>query len=115
MKQTIAILAFMASILAVSGCYRDALITELPKSQDPQYEKWRNHFLYGVVRGIRTEDVQLAEVCPQGVARAETKMNGWNGLVSVLTIGIYTPMKLNIYCATTAVPIVHPPADMIVE
>jgi hypothetical protein len=114
MKHGIAVLTLMASTLVLSGCFRDATVTGLPVSDHAELEQWRHHFLFGVVRGIRTDDVQLAEVCPQGVGRIETKQNGWNGLVAGLTFGIYTPMKLNIYCADVPVPIVPPPG-MIME
>ena len=98
MRYVFVALSLTVFLLCVPGCFRDATVTGLPVADEPALEDWRNHFLYGVVRGIKTDDVDLDEVCPQGVARIETKQNGWNGLVSVLTIGIYTPQKLNIYC-----------------
>ena len=97
-KYSIAVLTLMVSILSLPGCFRDATVTGLPVAKEPALEDWRNHFLFGVVRGIRTDDVDLDKVCPEGVARIETKQNGWNGLVTVLTLGIYTPQKLNVYC-----------------
>jgi len=99
MRYLAAALSLMVSLLCVPGCFRDATVTGLPVADEPALEDWRNHFLFGVVRGIKTNDVELDEVCPEGVARIETKQNGWNGLVSALTIGIYTPQKLNVYCA----------------
>lgn len=98
MKYSIATLTLMLFALLLPACFRDATVTGLPVADEPALEDWRNHFLYGVVRGIKTDDVELDEICPKGVARIETKQNGWNGLVSVLTLGIYTPQKLNVYC-----------------
>lgn len=109
-----AILTLIASVLVLPGCFRDATVTGLPMSDHATLEEWRHHFLFGVVRGIRTDDVQLEEVCPQGVARIETKQNGWNGLVSALTVGIYTPTKLNIYCAAEPAP-APPVAELTAE
>jgi hypothetical protein len=99
MKYAITAFTLLLSTLVLPACFRDATVTGLPVADEPALEDWRNHFLYGVVRGIKTDDVELDEVCPQGAARMETKQNGWNGLVSVLTLGIYTPQKLNVYCA----------------
>lgn len=92
------------ALAALPGCFRDATVTGLPVADEPALEDWRNHFLGGLVRGIKTDDVKLDEVCPEGTARIETKQNGWNGLVSVLTLGIYTPTKLNVYCAAESSP-----------
>ncbi len=103
MKKPIAILTLSISILCLPGCFRDATVTGLPVSDQAEIEEWRHHFLYGLVRGVK--DVDMNEVCPQGVGRIERKQNGWNGLVSVLTIGIYTPQKLNLYCAATPVTV----------
>lgn len=114
MKHRMTTLTLLTAILVLPACFRDATVTGLPMSERPELEEWRNHFLFGVVRGIRTDDVQLTEVCPQGVARIETKQNGWNGVVSVLTMGIYTPTKLKIYCAAIPIPITPPPG-MIVD
>lgn len=115
MKRSIGIFTLTLSILCIGGCFRDATVTGLPVADEPALEDWRNHFLGGVVRGIKTDDVELEKVCPEGVARIETKQNGWNGLVSVLTLGIYTPQKLNVYCAaipdTAAVQIEALPAE----
>lgn len=102
MKYSTITLIVLLFALVAPGCFRDATVTGLPVADEPALEDWRNHFLGGVVRGIKTDDVELDEICPEGVARIETKQNGWNGLVSVLTLGIYTPQKLNVFCA--AVP-----------
>lgn len=98
MKYPIATLTLMLFVFLLPACFRDATVTGLPVAEEPALEDWRNHFLFGVVRGIKTDDVELDKVCPEGVARIETKQNGWNGVVSVLTLGIYTPQKLNVYC-----------------
>ena len=43
--------------------------------------------------------VTFAEKAPDGVARVETKHSFLNGLVAVLTSGIFTPMHITVTCA----------------
>jgi hypothetical protein len=37
--------------------------------------------------------------CPAGVARVETRQSFANGLVGMITFGIYTPMEIIVTCA----------------
>lgn len=85
--------------LSLSGCYRDAIVSGAVPQDQPAVDKWRSHFLWGLVRGV--DDFDERSVCPSGIARIEMRQNGWQGLVNVLTLGIYTPFKLKIFCAVT--------------
>lgn len=43
--------------------------------------------------------METAARCPSGVARIETQISFLNGLVSILTLSIYTPMDIVVTCA----------------
>ena len=45
------------------------------------------------------ETVETMRGCPTGVARVETRQSFVNGLVGILTFGIYTPMEIIVTCA----------------
>jgi hypothetical protein len=70
-------------------------ISEAPK--DTLHEYWASGFLFGLVppRTFKSEDF-CAETL---VRRVETRRSFMNGLVSFLTIGIYTPETVTIACA----------------
>jgi hypothetical protein len=56
-----------------------------------------NYFLFGIFP-LRPE-VKLSEVCGKDSFRqAYVSHSLWQGLVSILTIGIYTPRTLQVWC-----------------
>lgn len=56
-----------------------------------------NYFLFGAFP-LRPE-VKLSEACGKETFRqAYVSNNLWQGLVSILTIGIYTPRTLQVWC-----------------
>ncbi len=58
---------------------------------------WRNFWLGGLI-GEHTQEV--SEVCPSGTATIHDEQTFLNGLVAVLTTGIYTPTTVSIRCDT---------------
>lgn len=52
--------------------------------------------------------VSTSSKCPNGAARVETQLSFVNQVVSLLTLGIYTPMQVTVTCAaavtTAAMP-----------
>jgi hypothetical protein len=59
------------------------------------YEEWHHHWLAGLI-GERTLDLEAE--CPSGNATIHDEQSFLNGLVSVLTGGIYTPTTVTIRC-----------------
>jgi len=53
-------------------------------------------WLWGLVP---SQEVDVRKQCPRGVATVETEQSFVNGLVSGLTLGIYTPQHVKITCA----------------
>jgi hypothetical protein len=83
-------------LVALMGCYHATIETGLPSGQEKISQPWAMSFIYGL---IPPPTVQVASRCPNGVAQVETQQSFLNGLVSVLTFGIVTPMQIDVTCA----------------
>jgi Bor protein len=57
--------------------------------------------VYGLVP---PEDMETKAKCTNGVAKVETQQSFRNGLVGILTLGIYTPWQIDVTCATPTQP-----------
>ncbi|HWN19272.1 MAG TPA: Bor family protein, partial [Gemmatimonadales bacterium] len=62
-------------------------------------QKWASSWIYGLVP---PKTVETASKCPDGVAKVETQLSFLNGVVHILTLGIYTPMDIRVTCALPA-------------
>jgi len=90
-------LALLSAVAVLSaGCNHATIDTGLTPSTVKIENKWANGWVFGLVP---PETVETAEECPDGVARVETELSFLNQLVSILTIGIYTPMSIVVTCA----------------
>ncbi len=65
-------------------------------STETIHEPWANSWIYGLVP---PSSVETASKCTSGVAKVETQRTFLNGLVGILTLGIYTPMEIKVTCA----------------
>ena len=54
-------------------------------------------WLWGIVPA---KPIDVRQECPSGVAKVETEQSFVNGLVGVVTLGIYSPQHLRVTCAT---------------
>jgi Bor protein len=84
------------AMCALSGCFHTIVTTGLPAGPDIITRPWASSFLFGLVP---PDIVNGAATCPAGVARVESSHSFANWLVSVGTIGVYTPMTLTFRCA----------------
>ena len=82
--------------LAASGCYHATIETGLAPSPETVEVPWAASWIVGLVP---PKTVETAQQCPNGVAVVETKQSFLNGLVGVLTAGIFTPMHITVTCA----------------
>ena len=87
-------------VLAVFGCYHATVDTGLPRSNRTIEKHWASSWIGGLVP---PETVETAERCPDGVAKVETKQTFLNQVVGVITLGIYTPMYIEVTCAARGV------------
>ena len=62
----------------------------------PDYEQTKNYFFWGL-GGVHTIDVQ--EICgAKGVEQFQSQYTFKNGLLTVLTLGIYAPKTAKVWC-----------------
>ena len=83
-------------LLGISGCYK-ATFYQGSTVAGTQHEAWESFFLYGLI-GSPTVDVR--EFCPDGqIASLSSGGNFGTELVSVLTVGLYTPRRVEVRCS----------------
>ena len=90
-------LMLMASVAFLSGCYHQVVQTGRTPGTTVVERPWTATWIYGIVPA---EEISTAAQCPNGVATVVTEQSFLNGLVGVLTLGIYTPQNVTITCAT---------------
>ena len=92
-------LALPLAALLLAGCYHVTVVTStMPTSGATKIDKeWQNSFIYGLVP---PPELNVKDQCPQGVGMVETERSFLNGLVDLLTWGIYTPMHTTITCGS---------------
>lgn len=84
--------------VVVSGCYKATFIQ--PKTAaGVEHDEWTDFFLFGLVG---EEQGNISSYCDDQVARVRTGGNVGTGVVSVVTLGIYTPRKIYVTCADPA-------------
>ena len=85
-----------------AGCYHQVVQTGAPPAPgNATVTKRVNLFIFGLVGA----EVDATADCPSGVAVIETQQTFLNGLVLVLTLGIYTPRTVTLTCASGQEPI----------
>ena len=92
---------FCAALLALgvatsTGCYHATIVSGATPSTEVIDQKWAHSFLWGIVPPAT---VEAAAKCPNGLAKVETQHSFLNGLVAILTFGIYTPVRITVTCA----------------
>ncbi len=87
--------SLLAALLLSVGCYHAKIET----ASAPSGQTFADNWARGWAWGLAGPTVQTSGACPNGVARVETQLSFLNQLVSLLTIGIYTPMQINATCA----------------
>ena len=95
MRRT-ALLALLAVLS--TGCYHATINTGRPVGTTTINQPWALSFIYGLVPPAT---VETATKCPSGVAVVETQHSFLNGLIGVLTVGIFTPMTITVTCAAS--------------
>ena len=84
----------------LSGCFASRFpISPSATATEPTYSDTKWFFLWGLVPEPKyTDPVQLCGGVDR-VSYVETETGFWDGLVSLLTLGIVTPRTANVYCA----------------
>lgn len=90
------LVVLLAVLITQAGCYAAKVETGLPPSTKVIKQGFAACWIYGLVP---PKTVAAAAQCPDGVAVVETQLSFVNGLVGILTLGIYTPMQIVVTCA----------------
>jgi len=81
------------------GCYKQSFVdTTRPTTGNVSVEFWQKNLAWGLVSG---PDIELEESCPQGIARVNESFTVTNGFVTLLTMGLYSPYTIEIFCASS--------------
>ena len=90
---------FACALLALgSGCKTVTYSTGLPLGKVEQ-KRTAPFYFFGLA-GLAIVD--LDEACPQGVARWQNSKAPDDTFLSIVTLGIYTPRTVRIWCAAPA-------------
>lgn len=90
-----------AILLALGATSLLACTTYQMKYKDPSAQRGAKHevkqkfFLWGHVGG---DEVDLARLCPQGVAEITSESSFVDGMLFGLTGGLYAPRTVEVYC-----------------
>ena len=96
MKQMVRGVMTMGLLVSIAGCFEHTYTMGTGAPAGPVvYDEWQNQWLAGLI-GDRNLEVQ--QVCVSGNATVRDEQSFLNGLVSVLTGGIYTPTTVTIRC-----------------
>jgi hypothetical protein len=86
-----------ALLVLVSGCFS---VTSRPEgglriATQPTYEQRQDFFLWGLVG---ESHIDTNKVCKHGVSQLQSQTTFVDGLLGVVTLGIYAPTSAKIWC-----------------
>jgi hypothetical protein len=87
-----------ALTLATTACathnihYKNPTVTASAETKSAK----QSFFLYGMAGG---SEVDLAKLCPSGVAGIDSKKSVADQLLTTFTLGLYSPMSVDVTCA----------------
>ncbi len=84
-------------MLSTGACYQyQFTIGEGAPTAPVEEEEWRSHWLWGLISP--DNNLELRDECSSENATIEAEQTFLNGLVSVLTGGIYSPTTVRVRC-----------------
>lgn len=96
MRSNLVQAGLVAVLLVGSACYHAQIETGALPSDVVVRNDMATGWLWGL---IPPKVTNVASQCPTGVSRVETTHSFVNGLLNVLTGGIFTPMTIIVTCA----------------
>ena len=102
-SQPVAWAAVLAGI-GSAGCYTTTLQSGLPAAPPTvEYDdKWHSGVVLGIAELSGPYDLQ--KICPKGWAQIKTETSFVNGVVELVTSGIYSPQTVTIHCSASPAP-----------
>lgn len=80
-----------------TGCFHQVVNTGNPAGATVVDKQFDPGWLWGLVPNT---EIDVRKECPMGVAVVETETSFVNGLVSAVTLGIFTPQHVRVTCAS---------------
>ncbi len=102
---------FLIILFALTSCYHAKITTGETPSATKIDEPWAHGFIFGLVP---PKEINTASECPNGVAMVETKISFLNGLVSAITLNLYTPMHITVTCASGSAMSANSDGDIVI-
>lgn len=90
--------------LCATACGKTSYVTGKPAGVTPVTVKG-NYFIGGLVGST---DVNLGEICPNGVSSFKNNKTVSDGLVTCVSCGFYSPITIEIICASGSSYLLEP-------
>ena len=90
-------IALALGLVMLPACYHQVVQTGRTPGPTTVEKPWTATWLWGIVPA---SPIDVTQNCPGGIATVETKMTFMNGLVTAVTLGIYTPRDVKVTCAS---------------
>jgi len=103
MKRT-ALFLLAAIALGASGCYSTTIKNGKPVGEAPLEgdQRWHHGFVGGTSEA--SGPYKLSQICPEGWAEIQTETSFSNGLLDVVTLGLYNPQTVAVTCVAQPSP-----------
>ena len=88
-------ICLILSLTLLSGCATQRVFMGGESNVDPDYNKSQGFWLGGTLQG---KDIDGDKLCPMGVNHIETTQSFWDSTLGFLSVGLYTPRSLKVYC-----------------
>jgi hypothetical protein len=91
-------LAIAAMVLSLTGCAIQRFDVRPDTQNAPTHDDSQTFWISGIGQ---SEEIDAAKVCGGAakVQRVETQVTAGNVGLAIVTIGIYTPRQVRVYCA----------------
>lgn len=86
----------LALAVTLGGCGYTYHFQDGSSLRGTEHDTWASFFLFGLVGH---HEVNVRDFCPNGVHEVTTGSNFLTWLVTGVTLGIYAPRKVNIWCS----------------
>lgn len=92
-------LALLALVLAMTGCATQRFDVQPGKSENLAFDDAQTFWVAGIGQ---SQEIDAVKICGgrNKVQRVESQMTGGNVLLTIVTLGIYSPRQIRVYCAS---------------
>jgi hypothetical protein len=90
-------IALLSLVAAATGCFNQYVHTGLQPGSTTIDKPMVATWLWGLVPA---KELDVRSQCPTGVAVVQTEQSFKNGLLALITLGIYTPQHVKVTCAS---------------